>query len=707
MEIEQPARPSMKDLTENALEANKAHQHALAKYAEQLTAELQEIDKLMNDVNMDDGEEEPTAEIQIPGAKKVVGPCPPAEFLNPDSPFFEEASRRTRYINQTTTHPMKAKELEALAEAIRDENQRLQALESQKSSQGLSSTNIDLDDNIEGIDWTKVAEKVSTSSNIKRTADQCRIKWIGDRHPRINHKDWTSDELDSLLELVHVQAEQNEGKVDWVYVASQLGTNRTPVDCMRHGFPRQRHTWNHIFDQKLLDAVELYGTNNWGVVARVVSEDATSAQCQGRYYRALDPSLKRGPWSEAELARLKAAAEAYGNNWTEVAACIPGRTNEQCRERWTEYLNMSTGKEAWTEGEDEALIDAVKNLGNQWKAISKNLGKDRTGAQCRLRYEKLKRLKNLQLQVAPSSPRPSTARLKGSAGTSATTLSFGEKSRAHNTAAVPTPEDAEPPVSVPKPRPKPRLVGKKGKEKAVDPATLSEPTLGNIEIPNRMQGGGTISHTQRKRDAIQDLDEAPLPKKKRTAERGGSRTDVYPQIMNSVSDKSRKSSRVRRVTTAPASQSGAAQSELLSQDVLKGRAEEVNETEAEGSKPKRRFKVTSSVGSQQPPEILHTSTIVPEDDPPHVPRTRGRPKKISTASAPSRPSILNATGFDLGSPVSHPDVVTANITLSDAKPTPTRTPKGRKTATPLPLSSKMEPPVPVPRRQSARVAAKK
>lgn len=34
---------------------------------------------------------------------------------------------------------------------------------------------------------------------------------------------------------------------------------------MRHGFPRQRHTWNHISDQKLFDAVQLYGTDNWSI----------------------------------------------------------------------------------------------------------------------------------------------------------------------------------------------------------------------------------------------------------------------------------------------------------------------------------------------------------------------------------------------------------------------------------------------------------
>lgn len=47
MEMETPAGPSIKILTEKALEANKAHQYALTKYAERLTADLQEMDKLL------------------------------------------------------------------------------------------------------------------------------------------------------------------------------------------------------------------------------------------------------------------------------------------------------------------------------------------------------------------------------------------------------------------------------------------------------------------------------------------------------------------------------------------------------------------------------------------------------------------------------------------------------------------------------------
>lgn len=64
--------------------------------------------------------------------------------------------------------------------------------------------------------------QVSTHSNTKRTADECRIKWSGDRHPQINHGDWAASELEQLRDLVSTQLDE-AGRVDWVDVAKKLG----------------------------------------------------------------------------------------------------------------------------------------------------------------------------------------------------------------------------------------------------------------------------------------------------------------------------------------------------------------------------------------------------------------------------------------------------------------------------------------------------
>ncbi|KAG6918900.1 hypothetical protein DXG01_010555 [Tephrocybe rancida] len=517
------AANQLRTLTENALEANKVHQYALTKHAERLMAEMQELDKLMSEVTTEDIEDDTDAEIYIPGAIKAVGPCHVAEFLNPvrvslKSPFYEDASRRSRYLTDTVDHPMKNKELDALAEAVRQENLRLKAYAAQQS--GGSDTEFDVENNTEGINWAIVAENVSkTAGSTSRTADQCRIKWLGDRHPKINHGNWTPAELEKLKGLVSAQGEAKDVKVDWVQVANELGTNRTPIDCMRRGVPRQRHIWNGEADQRLTDAVKLYGTYNWNIVARYVSEDATATQCQVRYARAIDPTRKRGAWTDEEFARLAIAVGAYGTAWVEIAACMPGRSNEQCRERWSEHLGAASAHTVWSEEDDRALVAAVGELGNKWKEISVRVANGTTGQQCRSRWEKMKRLLEQQ-QAAAAAAAAATGESTAGPSTLAPqpqppAQKPKPKARSRKNVNAPAQAEGGSTTPVPSAHPKPRPIkGKgKGKEKADEPELADDatsPAVGSDDTTPAAAG------TKRAPEDADDAGDAPTKKKRRT-----------------------------------------------------------------------------------------------------------------------------------------------------------------------------------------------
>ncbi|PPQ77700.1 hypothetical protein CVT25_011135 [Psilocybe cyanescens] len=380
---------TVKSSVQQALDVNKRLQLILTERAEQLENELKEADQLLDASNADEGDDDPEAEVLIPGAKKPAGLFASSEFLNASSPFYDEAQKRSTYIANTAPHPMKAKDLETLANAVRQENERLQAYARLQSHVG-SNDNIDLINNVEGLDWTRIAEKVSGASSVRRTPTECRITWIGDRHPRINHAEWTTSEVGKLNAIISEYIKVKK-PVDWVKVAETLQTSRTPIDCMRHGLPPHRHNWTPEADQKLIKAVQTCGIDNWQLVARNVSEYATAGQCQGRWQKTLNPALRRGTWTEEEDELLRKAVAGYGKLWTQVSTVIPGRTNDQCRERWTEHVNLSSAKITWSEAEDKNLIELVEELGKQWKSISLRIGGNKTGQNCRMRYDKLKR----------------------------------------------------------------------------------------------------------------------------------------------------------------------------------------------------------------------------------------------------------------------------------------------------------------------------
>ncbi|KAG1780285.1 hypothetical protein EV702DRAFT_771758 [Suillus placidus] len=382
-----------------AVQANKDHQHALKVYTERLEAELQTVDKLLEtaDANLDgEPDIDVGGSVLIPGSVKASGLLAPGELLSEDSPFYEEAAQRSRYLSLTEVHSMTKKDLETLREAVRTENYRMHALDAQRKGNPVFTSLSDqpsnyLELNKEGLDWDRIAEKVSSSSMYTRTQRECEIRWLGDQHPCFNHGPWTQDEITKLKGLV---AEYGNEQVDWEVVVDKLGTHRAPLDCMTHGTTRKIHLWTPHSDERLLKAVAIFGHDNWSVVACQVSEDATPSQCQNRYQRTLDPALKHKAWSNEEDSRLRLAVQAYGTSWVNVASAISGRHNDQCRDRWNDILNPVVTKGRWTEEEDQDLLAIVQQLGtSSWKEISNRLGSGRTDSMCRNRYNNLQRPK--------------------------------------------------------------------------------------------------------------------------------------------------------------------------------------------------------------------------------------------------------------------------------------------------------------------------
>lgn len=113
-------------------------------------------------------------------------------------------------------------------------------------------------------------------------------------------------------------------------------------------------------------------------------------QCSQRYRRTLSPGINRGDWSLQEDERLLVVCELHGNAWADVAALMPGRLNEQCRDRYSELVQEESENPApvdsqpieggnryrrWKKEEDNALLKAVERFGrNNWEGIAKAMG---------------------------------------------------------------------------------------------------------------------------------------------------------------------------------------------------------------------------------------------------------------------------------------------------------------------------------------------
>ncbi|KVI04613.1 Homeodomain-like protein [Cynara cardunculus var. scolymus] len=222
-----------------------------------------------------------------------------------------------------------------------------------------------------------------------RSGPECESRWMNCEDPLINRQSWTVQEDKKLLYVV-----QNEGFSNWIDIAGLLGTNRTPFQCLSR-FQRSlnasiiKNEWTTPEDEELRIAVSEYGETNWQLVASTL-EGRTGTQCSNRWKKSLNPLRERvGKWAPDEDKRLKIAVRLFGaKNWYKIARFVPGRTQVQCRERWVNCLDPSLNMNEWTEEEDLKLKEAIAEHGYSWSKIAACIP-PRTDSQCRRRWKVL------------------------------------------------------------------------------------------------------------------------------------------------------------------------------------------------------------------------------------------------------------------------------------------------------------------------------
>ncbi|KAM6110478.1 snRNA-activating protein complex subunit 4 [Pterocles gutturalis] len=276
-------------------------------------------------------------------------------------------------------------------------NQKLEKVKTEMEKQVLEKQIKELEREIEAInqlpesdllgnrfdehDWEKI-------SNIhfdgQRSSEELRKFWQNWEHPSINKKEWTEEEIERLKKIA---AEHNY--LDWQTIAQELGTNRTPFQCLQkyqvYNKDLKRKEWTKGEDQMLLELVQEMRVGSHIPYKKIAyyMEGRDSAQLIYRWTKSVDPSLRKGPWTPEEDAMLLAAVKKYGEcDWYKIRTEVPGRSDAQCRDRYLKALHCDVKKGKWSLEEEEQLIELVQKHGlGHWSKIASELP-HRTGSQC-------------------------------------------------------------------------------------------------------------------------------------------------------------------------------------------------------------------------------------------------------------------------------------------------------------------------------------
>ena len=86
-------------------------------------------------------------------------------------------------------------------------------------------------------------------------------------------------------------------------------------------------------DRALMNYVMIYGNNNWVQIAMLMN-GRTQKQCRERWTGHLCPSVNKGPWTLEEDIILAQKHSEIGNKWAKIAQFLPGRTDILVKNRW-------------------------------------------------------------------------------------------------------------------------------------------------------------------------------------------------------------------------------------------------------------------------------------------------------------------------------------------------------------------------------------
>ncbi|XP_074326988.1 transcription factor MYB14-like [Apium graveolens] len=95
----------------------------------------------------------------------------------------------------------------------------------------------------------------------------------------------------------------------------------------------KKSPWTSEEDMRLVTYITKYGIWNWSQIPTHAGLSRSGKSCRLRWMNYLDPQVKRGNYTQEE-DEIIVNMRHIGVGWSAIAARLPGRTDNEIKNRW-------------------------------------------------------------------------------------------------------------------------------------------------------------------------------------------------------------------------------------------------------------------------------------------------------------------------------------------------------------------------------------
>ncbi|XP_062196917.1 transcription factor MYB61-like [Phragmites australis] len=96
--------------------------------------------------------------------------------------------------------------------------------------------------------------------------------------------------------------------------------------------------WSPEEDEKLMNHITKHGHGCWSTVPKLAGLQRCGKSCRLRWINYLRPDLKRGAFSQEEEDLIIELHTVLGNRWSQIATRLPGRTDNEIKNLWNSSI---------------------------------------------------------------------------------------------------------------------------------------------------------------------------------------------------------------------------------------------------------------------------------------------------------------------------------------------------------------------------------